>query len=134
MKYSEIKGKPIMAIEDAQSDRFPCLPPRPQPFHMTEPTLQNGIWSFWLTADESVIQYVNHLNCVLSFAASPFSGSPFAPRRIGGRVAVSINPRYDHLEAWRWIRATLEGEAQIVDLGDTWEEAIDLACQSEDEF
>jgi len=102
---------------------------------MTETTLQNGIWSFWLTADDSILQYVNHLNCVLSFTTSPFnSGFPFAPRRLNGRVQININPRYDHLEAWTWIRDMLEGEAQIVDLGDTWEDAIDLACQSEDEF
>src|SRR5438045_3266355 len=116
-----------MAI-NSQSDRFPCLPPHPQPFHMTDATLQNGLWSFWLTADEPVIQYVSHLNCVLSFTGSPFA------RRTGGRVMVSINPRYDHLEAWTWIYHTLEGETKIVDLGETWEEAIDTACQSEDEF
>jgi hypothetical protein len=95
---------------------------------MTEATLQNGIWSFWLTADEPVIQYISHLNCVLSFSNSPFL------RRPGGRVMVSINPRYDHVEAWAWIYHSLEGETQIVDLGETWEEAIDVACQSEDEF
>lgn len=111
----------------SQSDRFPSLPPRPQPFHMTEPTLQNSLWSFWLTADEPVIQYISHLNCVLAFTGSPFV------RRSGGRVQVSINPRYDHLEAWTWIYHTLEGETQTVDLGETWEQAIDGACQSEDE-
>ena len=118
--------------DNTQPDRFPSLPPRPKPFHMTEATLQNGIWSFWLSADEPVIQYVGHLNCVLVLTYSPFSGPPL-PRRVGGRVMVNINPRYDHLEAWNWIYHTLEGETQIVDLGDTWEEAIDVACQSEDE-
>ena len=116
-----------------EPDRFPGLPPRPQPFHMTEATLQNGIWSFWLTADEPVVQFISHLNCVLSFANSSISGSPFV-RRVGGRVLVSINPRYDHLEAWNWIYHTLEGETQVVDLGETWEDAIDMACQNEDEF
>lgn len=117
----------------SESDRFPMLPPRPQPFHMTEPTMQNGIWSFWLTADERVLNYVSHLNCVLNFTNSPFSPSPFA-RRVGGRVMVSINPRYDHVEAWTWIHHLLEGETEVVELGDTWEEAIDLACQHEDDF
>ena len=46
---------------------------------------------------------------------------------------VCINPRYDYREAWAWIREMLETETQIVDLGDTWESAIELACQSEDE-
>jgi hypothetical protein len=114
-------------------DQFPSLPPRPQPFHMTEATLQNDIWSFWLTADEHVLSYVSHLSCVLNFTNSPFSPSPFA-RRVGGRVMVSINPRYDHDEAWTWIRQLLEGETQFVELGETWEQAIDWACQSEDEF
>ena len=121
-----------------QLDRFPSLPPRPKPFHMTEPLFQNSIWSFWLTADEAVIQYVSHLNCVLSFTGSAFGGSPFSgspfTRRVGGRVMVSINPRYDHSEAWKWIRHLLEGETQFVELGETWEEAIDVACQNEDEF
>ena len=110
-----------------EPDRFPSLPPRPKPFHMTDAALQNGLWSFWLTADEPILQYVSNLNCVLSFTGSPFG------RRPGGRVMVSINPRYDHLEAWNWIYNTLEGETQIVDLGETWEQAIDWACQSEDE-
>jgi hypothetical protein len=109
------------------------LPPRPQPFHMTEAALQNGIWSFWLTADEHVLNYVSHLNCVLNFTNSPFSPSPFA-RRVGGRVMVSISPRYDHVEAWTWIHQVLEGETEVVELGETWEEAIDLACQHEDDF
>ncbi|MBA3870457.1 MAG: hypothetical protein ABI970_05045 [Chloroflexota bacterium] len=111
-----------------EPDRFPSLPPRPKPFHMTDAALQNGLWSFWLTADEPILQYVSNLNCVLSFTGSPFL------RRPGGRVMVSINPRYDHLEAWNWIYNTLEGETQIVDLGETWEQAIDWACQSEDEI
>lgn len=110
------------------SDRFPCLPPCPQPFHMTDPALQNGIWSFWLTADESAIQYVSCLNCVLSCSNVPFG------RRPGGRVMVSINPRYDYSEAWAWIYHLLEGETQTVDLGDSWEAAIDHACQHEDEY
>ena len=115
-----------MSIEP-KPNRFPSLPPRPKPFDMTDPILQNGLWSFWLTADEPVLQYVNNLNCVL-----PFSGSPFL-RRSGGRVMVCINPRYDYREAWAWIREMLETETQIIDLGDTWESAIELACQSEDE-
>jgi hypothetical protein len=95
---------------------------------MTEPAMQNGLWSFWLTADDSVLQFVNNLNCILPVAQSPFF------RRTSGRVMVSINPRYDHQEAWTWIYSLLEAETQIIDLGETWEEAIELACQSEDEY
>lgn len=102
-------------------------PPRPKPFHMTEPVFQNGLWVFWLTADENVVQFVNALNCVLPFANSPFF------RRSGGRVMVSINPRYDHREAWTFIQELLQGETETVDLGDSWEEAITGACQHEDE-
>ena len=47
---------------------------------------------------------------------------------------VSINPRYDYIEAWTWIRHLLEGETEVVELGETWEDAIDLACQHEDDF
>lgn len=113
---------------DPKPNRFPCLPPRPKPFHMSEPAMQNGLWSFWLTADDSVLQFVNNLNCILPVAQSPFF------RRTSGRVMVSINPRYDHQEAWTWIYSLLEAETQIIDLGETWEEAIELACQSEDEY
>lgn len=115
-----------MSVEP-QPDRFPGLPPTPKPFHITEPTLQNGIWIFWLTADDPVLRYVNHLNCVLAVSQSPFA------RRANGRVMVSINPRYDHMEAWTWIRQLLESETKIVDLGNTWEEAIELAFESDDE-
>jgi hypothetical protein len=117
-----------------QPDRFPCLPPRPKPFHMTDAVFQNGIWSFWLTADDAVIQYVYNLNCVLSVPSSPFGGGLPFTRRFNGRCQICINPRYEHLDAWKWIHDMLEGEAQIIELGDTWEEAIDMACQSEDEF
>ena len=113
---------------EPRSERFSSLPPRPQPFHMTDAIYQNGIWSFWLSADEAVIQYVSNLNCVLPFANSPFL------RRPGGRVMVSINPRYDHAEAWTWLHNTLEGETQVVELGETWEQAIDRACQCEDDL
>jgi len=115
-------------IFDPQTSRFPSLPPRPKPFHMTEPAMQNGLWSFWLTTDDAAIQYVNNLNCVLPTAQSPFF------RRTSGRVLVTINPRYDHLEAWTFIRDLLEAETQVVDLGEPWEEAITLACESEDEY
>lgn len=112
---------------DSIVNRPHSLPPRPKPFHMTEPILQNGLWSFWLTADDNIIQFVSALNCVLPFANSPFF------RRAGGRVLVCINPRYDHLEAWNFINDMLLGETQIVDLGETWETAIAGACQSRSE-
>lgn len=105
------------------SNRFPSFPPQPKPFHMTDAVFQNGLWVFWLTAEETALLYINALNCVL-----PFAGSPLF-RRPGGRVLVSINPRYDHLEAWTWIHALLEAETQAVDLADGWEEAINYACE-----
>lgn len=103
------------------------LPPRPKPFHMTEPVLQNGLWVFWLTADDHILHYVNTLNCILPFAMSPFL------RRPGGRVMVSINPRYDPLEAWTFIQNVLQGEAQPVELEAAWEKAIVDACQHSEE-
>lgn len=47
---------------------------------------------------------------------------------------VSINPRYDHREAWAYIQELLQGETDVVDLGESWEEAITGACQHEDEL
>jgi len=95
---------------------------------MTEPAMQNGLWSFWLSADDSVIQFVNNLNCILPTLPSAFF------RRTANRILISINPRYDHMEAWTWIRDMLEAETQIIELEETWEAAIDSACQSEDEY
>ncbi|MCA0456291.1 MAG: hypothetical protein LCI00_20090 [Chloroflexi bacterium] len=109
-------------------ERSQGMPPRPKPFHMTEPAFQNGLWVFWLTADDNVIQFVNALNCVLPFANSPFF------RRAGARILVSINPRYDHREAWAFIQEVLQGETELVDLGESWEQAINGACQHEDEL
>src|SRR5688572_20300087 len=108
MKDRKVSNMPLEPLPNRPSG----LPPRPKPFHITEPVFQNGLWVFWLTADENIIQFVNTLNCILPFANSPFF------RRSGGRVMVSINPRYDHREAWTFINELLQGETETVDLGD----------------
>lgn len=102
-----------------------AFPPKPKAFHMTEPVCERGIWSFWLTAEEPVLQFVNTLNCVLPFLNSPFMRRPIL------RSTVSINPRYDPQEVWHWIHALLETEAQKVDLNEAWEMAIDEAVTTE---
>jgi hypothetical protein len=102
-----------------------AFPPKPKAFHMTELVCERGIWSFCLTAEEPIFQFVNRLNCVLPFLNSPFMRRPIL------RAVVSINPRYDPQEAWNWIYALLEMEAQKVDLDEVWETAIDEAVTAE---
>lgn len=102
-----------------------AFPPRPRPFDMTDPFHEHGIWSFWLTADLPVLQFVANLNCVLNVSYMP---PPFAARPQGGRVMVRINPRYEHQEAWLWIYEQLELESRQVELSDTWEVALENAC------
>ncbi|MBL8163596.1 MAG: hypothetical protein JNJ61_16545 [Anaerolineae bacterium] len=106
-----------------------ALPPKPLPFHMTDPFLDRGVWCFWLTADEQVLQYTNHLNCVLnvSYMTPPFM------RKAQNRALVTINPRYDAQEVWLWMYETLETEAHVVELNESWEDAIVGACVYPDE-
>jgi hypothetical protein len=94
---------------------------------MTEPFVERGVWCFWLAADEPILQFVNHLNCVLtaSFMAAPFL------RRPSGRAMIAINPRYDHQEVWLWIYELLEMETQNIELSERWEAMIDAVCQQE---
>lgn len=101
-------------------------PPAPRPYHMTEPFLDRGLWSFWLAADPNVLEYVSNLSCILQPPFSPFQ------RRLQGRVLFSINPRYDHMEAWHWIKQTLDDETRFVELSDRWENAILEAQQQDD--
>jgi hypothetical protein len=102
-------------------------PPKPAPFHMSEPVLDRGIWYFCVTADEEILRFVMHLPCVMSYTHSPFL------RQTTRRVTVGINPRYDHEEAWLWIYDLLEGETRFVELDESWENAIESACGDEDE-
>ncbi|MCU0513201.1 MAG: hypothetical protein MUE40_11590 [Anaerolineae bacterium] len=94
---------------------------------MTEPFLDRGLWSFWLAADPYVLEFVTTLSCILQPPFSPFQ------RRLQGRVLFSINPRYDHMEAWHWIRQTLDEETHFVELSERWENAILEAGQAYDE-
>lgn len=99
------------------------FPPVPKAFHMSEPFQDRGIWFFWLSADQPVIDFVIHLHCVLPL---PEANAYF--RRAQSRVLVGINPRYDNQEAWLWIYELLETEAHYIDLDDSWESAIIEAC------
>jgi hypothetical protein len=97
-------------------------PPRPKPFDMTEPVFERGVWTFWLTAEARVLDYVMHLYCILQ---QPLAPSPFFVRRPQNRMLFSINPRYDHQEAWLWIHETLECESKDVELADIWNEILE---------
>ncbi|MCB9453832.1 MAG: hypothetical protein H6672_20570 [Anaerolineaceae bacterium] len=101
----------------------PVLPPRPALFHITEPFEQRGIWSFWLTAEPDVIQFVRHLSCVLQVV---YNGPAFF-QRPSNRVMVTIDPRYDHEAAWLWIHDQLETESLVIELPEEVETALDEA-------
>jgi hypothetical protein len=90
---------------------------------MSEPHQDRGLWCFWLTAEEPVLDYVAHLHCVLPMSTGSFF------RRPQGRALFGINPRYDYHEAWLWIKELLEQEARPVELPESWEDAIIDACQ-----
>lgn len=101
--------------------------PKPRPFHITEPFQERGLWCFWLSSDEDVLQFVSNLNCILQ----PSFGSPFS-RRLQGRVLFAINPRYDHEETWLWLHEILESESARVELNEDWESAIQEASSKAD--
>ena len=105
------------------------VPPVPKPFHVSDPFLERGLWCFWLTADESALQFVGHLPCVLSISNS---GRGFI-RRPNSRVLIELNPRYDHKEAWSWVCELLESDTRLVELEETWESAIETAFEDKDE-
>lgn len=109
------------------NDNYPndksSLPPKPTPFHITEPKFERGLWCFYLTADDDVLSYVRHLHCILQ----PMSTGSFFSRRLTGRVMFAINPRYDHQETWQWIVDTLGTETSSIELSEKWESAIDDA-------
>lgn len=110
------------------SNKVP-LTPRPKPFHITEAKQERGLWCFWLTADDDVLDYVQHLHCILQ----PMHTSPFFNRRLSGRVMFAINPRYDHEEAWQWIIDLLQTETSSIELNEQWESAIDEALPNNTE-
>lgn len=95
------------------------LPPTPRPYHLSDPFLDRGLWCFWLSADPEVLEYVSNLSCILQ----PPSGS-FFQRRLMGRVLFAINPRYEHHEAWQWVKESLDAETHFIELNDRWENAI----------
>jgi hypothetical protein len=121
--------KPSLLERLDQSGVRASVPPTPKPFDMSEPVQQpGGLWGFWLTADDDILRYVANLNCILNASAPPaFS------RTLRGRRLFSINPRYDHEDAWLWIFALLEAEAKKVTLTDTWEDALKEAQRRKDE-
>lgn len=100
--------------------------PKPKSYHITDPFQDRGLWCFWLSADDEVLEYISSLNAILQ----PSYGSPFQ-RRLRGRVMFAINPRYDHEETWLWINELLETEATVVELNEDWESAIEEAHTNE---
>jgi hypothetical protein len=110
---------------DEQFQFASAFPPKPKPFNIGEPFNDRGLWGFWLTADQEIIDFVNHLSCIL-----PASYSPFARRPVN-RAVVFINPRYDHEEVWLWLHDLLREETQHVELNDLWEEALENASTNE---
>jgi hypothetical protein len=114
--------KPSLMQRLATSSASAAFPPKPKPFHMSEPYQQpGGLWAFWLTADDRVLKYVGSLSCILS--SSNQSNSPFA-RPARGRMMFNINPRYEHEEVWLWIHRLLEGESEEIELSNTWENVL----------
>jgi hypothetical protein len=103
------------------------LPPIPKPFHITEPFENHGVWCFWLTADMPVLEFVARLNCILYAGFNP-SALNRLPQM---RVMYTINPRYDHQEAWLWIHELLETETARIELNDFWENALGEICKVE---
>ncbi len=113
---------PLFPKQESPSEK-PTLPPRPKPFHITEPFEQRGVWAFWLTAEPEVIQFVRHLSCVLQVV---YNGPPFF-QRPNNRVMVTFDPRYEHEEAWLWVHEELEAESVPVELAEEIEAALDDA-------
>jgi hypothetical protein len=115
---SEREQKP--SLMDRLKSVQAAYPPKPKPFHMSEPFVQpGGLWCFWLTADTTILQFVATLNCIMQMPAPPFARS--AP----GRVMYAISPRYNHEEAWLWIYRLLESETEFVELSELWDQAIE---------
>ena len=69
-----------------------------------------------------------HLYCILQ---QPLAPSPFFARRPQNRMLFSINPRYDHQEAWLWIHEMLECESKDVELADMWNQILEDVSQNE---
>lgn len=101
--------------------RKPPQLPKPKPFHITEPEEEQGLWCFWLTADDTILEYVYNLNCVLTPKSN---NSPFGKDTLHARIRFAINPRYDHEETWLWLHDVLTSETTIVELDTNWEDAI----------
>lgn len=106
-----------MSLSDSFRSRLSPLP-RPRPYHMTDLFFENGLWKFWLTTDEALVEMVYHLPCVIPPGFTPFG------RRINSRTVIQIDPRYDAKEAWRWVQETLEAESRRVELRSDWEDAL----------
>ena len=115
------------ASDNKKNKKILPYTPKPKPFHIDNPFQDRGLWCFFLSADDEVLEFVSSLNCILQ----PSMGSLFHRRSLRGRVMFAINPRYDHEEVWLWITELLESEAQKVELNTSWEEAIDEAQTSE---
>lgn len=112
--------KPSLIERLRKLNIHPAFPPRPKPFHMSEPFQQpGGLWCFWLTADENIVQFVAGLNCIMQMPPPPFV------RPAKGRVMYAISPRYNHEEAWMWIYRLLESETELVELSEIWENAFE---------
>lgn len=118
-------------LNNQQTDakRKPPQLPKPKPFHITEPEEEQGLWCFWLTADDAILHYVYNLNCVL--APKP-SNLPFSQDKLHARIRFAINPRYDHEETWLWLNDVLASETTVVELDTSWEDAILEAQTSSD--
>jgi hypothetical protein len=113
---NEPEPKPSLLSRLRALNIQPHSPPTPKPFHMTEPFQQPaGLWCFWLTADEMILDYVANLNCVMQMPPPAFV------RQARGRVMYALSPRYNHEEAWMWIYRLLESETEYVELDNIWD-------------
>lgn len=131
--HEDGEPKPSLLERLRTSGAVASHPPQPKPFDMGEPFQQGGLWCFWLTADDEILQYVATLNCVLSATTPPFT------RPTRGRRLFSINPRYQYDETWMWLYRHLETETEEVALADMWEQTLDLMLEDvvgeeDDEF
>lgn len=84
----------------------------PAPYHISEPIFEDGLWCFWLTANDDIIHYVLHLDFIIlppKFRILP----GLLP---SGRTKYAISPRYIFEEAWIKLQECLDMECNNVDL------------------
>lgn len=87
-------------------------------FVMTEPgpfgkTTQFGFW--FTTSELRLLDFIETLPCVVHIERTDHDDAP---------MLVDIGDAYDPDEAWHWIRADMEDEANSVQLDSIWHEAV----------